>query len=163
MHGHIVLVASQQRWRFLIKIFIFFFWYGILLHPFVGQRKVLKLVVKPDSLTICYLRLSSETLEESFLQRMGFGAREADKDGNTLCREMVYESLTVLYLTLLCTFWLQYILQANLLPYLVSVSFKPHCFWIWNFFLISFTTFRSEPESFSEDVLCILKWLCYLP
>lgn len=119
--------------------------------PLVRQRKVLKLTVKPDNLRLQIVRLSSEMLEESFLQMMGFGAREADKAGNALCREMGDESLTVLYLTLLCTFCLRYILQANLPPYLVSVSFKPHCFWIWHFVSISFTTFRSEPERFSEE------------
>lgn len=78
---------SWQCWSFLTEIL--FIPCGIPLHPFVRQIPLLKLTVKLDNLRLHILRLRSEMLEESVLQRMGFVARKADRrDDNALRREM---------------------------------------------------------------------------
>jgi len=78
--------------------------------PFARQNS-LKLTVKLDNLRLRILRLYLEMLEENVLQRTGFIARKADREvDNTVFREMGDENLTILYLTLLCTFCLLYTL-----------------------------------------------------
>lgn len=146
---------SQIEWTYcasgflaILKFFnwVSFFLCGILLHPFGRQRNLLKLTVKLDNLRLHILRLYSAMLEESILQRTGFAARKADREVKMHCvgkwgmRIWLYFILHFYIRPVYCRFC-----DLICLLYLLSLLLTPHCFWIWHFLLVCFTTLLSQP------------------